>query len=54
MICPHCESSQFSILMVAYYCHKCDRVFSALEGTQALIIKRLQEVLRELQKAKAA
>jgi hypothetical protein len=36
--------------MVAYHCSRCDKVFTALEGKQALIIIRLQEVIKDLTK----
>jgi hypothetical protein len=52
MTCPHCGKDDTWIIMTVYHCNVCNRAFSEMEGKQALIIKRLQEVIRELNREK--
>lgn len=54
MICPHCGKDDTFLIMSVYHCRVCAKSFTPLESKQGIIIRRLQETIRELKKEKVA
>ena len=50
MICPYCEGKSTTLLMSAYHCEKCNKVFTVAESRMASKVIELRQQVRKLRK----